>query len=242
MCAAQEEAAMTAKLVIAGAAGRMGTRIGALAADDTAVKVVYGLEASDTKAQAAYPVGADRAKIADADVVIDFTAAEATEGLLADVVRYGKGYVIGTTGFSPAQEAKIADAAKRIPIVKSSNMSLGVNVFFKVAHEMAKALPGYEIHIEETHHVHKKDAPSGTALQAGRLMEQAPGVKVTYKSIREGEVVGDHRIFFRGPADHIELFHHADSRDIFAAGALTAAKWVAGRKPGLYTMWDVLGI
>jgi len=117
-----------------------------------------------------------------------------------------------------------------------------VNVFFKLAQEMAKALPSYLIHIEETHHIHKKDAPSGTALQAGGLMEKAGGKKVTYESFRKGEVVGDHRIVMTGPADRLELFHHAESRDIFAAGALEAAKWVAKQKPGLYTMFDVLGL
>jgi 4-hydroxy-tetrahydrodipicolinate reductase len=162
--------------------------------------------------------------------------------LLPDVVKYQKAMVIGTTGFSPEQEAKIADAAQKVPIVISFNMSLGVNVFFKVAQEVAKALPNYAVHIQETHHTKKKDAPSGTALQAGRLIEKVTKQKATYESFREGDVVGDHRIIFKGPADSLELFHHAESRDNFASGALQAAKWVAGKKPGLYSMWDVLGL
>ena len=175
-----------------------------------------------------------------AQVPIDH--AEATVALLPEVVRCRKAMVIGTTGFSPEQEAKIARAAKEIPIVMSSNMSLGVNVFFKVAQEIAKALPGYAVHIQETHHTKKKDAPSGTALQAGRLIEKVSRQKATYESFREGDVVGDHRIIFQGPSDRLELVHHADSRDILASGALQAAKWVAGKAPGLYSMREVLGI
>ena len=104
--------------------------------------------------------------------------------------------VIGTTGFTPEQEGKIAHAAKEIPIVISFNMSLGVNIFFKVAQQIAKALPGYSVHIQETHHTKKKDAPSGTALQAGRLIEKVSKQKVTYESFRKGDVVGDHRDYF----------------------------------------------
>lgn len=231
------------RIVIAGIAGRMGQRIHALAAQNKALQVAYGLESPSSKIQVTgVSVGSDKAQIQTADVVIDFTVAEATLATLPEVVRYGKAYVIGTTGFTKDQETVIAEAARKIPIVKSYNMSLGVNVFFKVAQQIAKALPNYQVHIQETHHVHKKDAPSGTALQAGRLIEEVSSHKVTYESFREGEVVGDHRVIYKGPADRFELFHHAESRDIFAAGAIQAALWVAGKKPGLYSMWDVLGI
>jgi len=231
------------KLVIAGIAGRMGQRIHALASQDPAFKVVYGLEAPSTVATfPGLPIGLDKSCVQKGDVVLDFTVAEATIALLPEVVKYRKGMVIGTTGFSADQEEKITYAAKEIPIVVSSNMSLGVNVFFKVAQEVAKALPGYSVHIQETHHTKKKDAPSGTALQAGRLIEKVSKQKVTYESFREGDVVGDHRIIFKGPADRLELLHHAESRDILASGALQAAKWVAGKEPGLYSMRDVLGL
>jgi len=162
--------------------------------------------------------------------------------LLPEVVNDRKAMVIGTTGFSPEQETLITHAAEEIPIVFSSNMSLGVNVFFKVAQEVAKALPGYSVHIQETHHTKKKDAPSGTALHAGRLIEKVSRQKVTYESFREGDVVGDHRIIFKGSSDRLELLHHAESRDILATGALQAARWVAGKEPGLYSMQDVLGL
>jgi 4-hydroxy-tetrahydrodipicolinate reductase len=230
-------------LLIAGIAGRMGQRIYALSSMDPAFKVVYGLETPENIATLpGLPIGCDTGHIQKADVVIDFTAAGATTALLPEVVKYQKAMVIGTTGFSAEQESEIADAAQKIPIVISFNMSLGVNVFFKVAQEVAKALTGYSVHIQETHHTKKKDAPSGTALQAGRLIEKVSKQKVTYESFREGDVVGDHRIIFKGPSDHLELFHHAESRDIFATGALQAAKWVVGKKPGLYSMWDVLGL
>jgi 4-hydroxy-tetrahydrodipicolinate reductase len=230
----------TIKLVIAGAAGRMGQRIAVLAAADPGLKVIYGL---DPKSQSGpFPIGTDLSKLSGADVVIDFTTAEASLALLKEVTQLKKAYVVGTTGISKEHEEKFILAGKIIPIVKSSNMSLGVNVFFKAAQEIARALPEYSVKIEETHHVHKKDAPSGTALQAGGLIEKVSPQKVAYESFREGEVVGDHKIIFTGPADRLELFHHAGSRDILAAGALKAAAWVAKQKPGLYTMQDVLGV
>jgi 4-hydroxy-tetrahydrodipicolinate reductase len=233
---------MSLRLIIAGAAGRMGQRIAALASEDKALQLVYGLETGGKSVPAPMPIGSDVSKIASADVVIDFTLPEGTMSLLQEMVEQKKAYVIGTTGFSAAQDQAITEAAKLIPIVKSSNMSPGVNVFFKVAEQIAKSLPQYEVHIQETHHVHKKDAPSGTALQAGGLIEKATGNKVIYESFREGEVVGDHRIVFKGPSDHLELFHHAESRDIFAAGALQAARWVVKQQPGLYTTLNVLGL
>lgn len=236
---------MVLKLVIVGALGRMGRRLTELAREDRAVEVVLGVEralADASGGKALCPITANFDEVKSGDVLIDFSAPEATMDVLDRVVRHKKPLVIGTTGFSAEQEGKIAHAAKEIPVVVSFNMSLGVNVFFKVAQQIAKALPGYSVHIQETHHSKKKDAPSGTALQAGRLIEKVAKQKVTYESFREGDVVGDHRIIFKGPADRLELFHHAESRDIFAVGALQAAKWVAGKKPGLYSMQDVLGL
>ena len=231
------------RLMIAGIAGRMGQRIQALAQQESGLEIVYGLESAKAPSlQNGVRVGSDPAELKNTDVVIDFTIATATIALLPQVVAHKKSIVIGTTGFTLLDEQKIAAAAKVIPIVKSSNMSLGVNIFFKTAQDIARALPDYHVHIQETHHIHKKDAPSGTALQAGRLIEEVSKQKVTYESYREQEVVGDHKIVFTGPADKIELFHLAESRDIFAAGALQAAKWLVGKKPGLYAMSDVLGL
>jgi len=219
------------KIVVAGSQGRMGLMIAQLAREDAAISAVLGFDKGESSAV-----------VKEGDVVIDFTIAAATASLLPAVVQAKKPYVIGTTGFTPAQDAQIVEASRLIPIVKSSNMSLGVNVFFKLAQEASKALPEYSIHIEETHHVHKKDSPSGTALQAGGLIQQASGKTVTYESFRKGEVIGDHRIIVKGPSDQLEIFHHAESREIFAAGAIAAAQWVVRQKPGLYSMFDVLGL
>jgi len=229
------------KLGIAGICGRMGTRICELALQDGGFEVIYGLEADDSKkSKDGIPTGADTGPLEKADVVVDFTIASATAALLPVLRGFKVPCVIGTTGFSADQEKTISAIARELPVVKAPNMSLGVNVFFRIAAQTARALPSYDVKIVETHHVHKKDKPSGTALYAGSLIEQATGRKVSYECHREGEVVGDHQVIFTGPADRLEIFHHAESRDILAAGALQAAKWIVGKKPGLYNMHDVL--
>lgn len=233
---------MAVKLIINGAAGRMGQLIAELAKADGGFAIVYGLETPDHQRQKPFPMGADTSQIFKTDVVIDFSTPAASLALLPHMVRWKKALVVGTTGLTKEQDVEYAQAAKVIPIVKSPNMSLGVNVLFKIAQQAAKILHAYDIHIEETHHIHKKDAPSGTALRAGALIEEVAGKKVTYESKREGEVVGDHRIRFSGPGETLELFHHAESRKTFAAGSLKAAKWLVKQKPGLYTMADVLGL
>src|SRR6185295_7476837 len=129
------------------------------------------------------PTGSDTSQIKNADVVIDFTAADATAQLAPQVAKYKKAYVIGTTGFDEFQMNEIAKVAREIPVMRSPNMSLGVNVFFKIAQETARALPQYDVEIIETHHTHKKDAPSGAALHAGGLIEKITGKSVKYQSI-----------------------------------------------------------
>jgi 4-hydroxy-tetrahydrodipicolinate reductase len=235
------------KLVVAGAAGRMGTAIINLAKRDNELDVIYGLESAaqgETRNEADCPIGSDTSYIGKADAVINFATADGTAASLFTVMKkYSTPWVIGTTGFTEAQEQTIKEIAAKIPIVKSSNMSLAVNVFFKVAQQVAKVLPQYDVQIQETHHIHKKDSPSGTALTAGHLIEKVTGKSVKYQSFREGEVVGDHKVIFSSGEDRLEIFHHAETRDIFAIGALQAAKWVAQQKrPGLYTMQDVLGL
>jgi len=234
------------KLVIAGAGGRMGTRIVELAQEDPSLfKVVYQLESKSRAGEAllggAMPrYGMDSDRIAEADVVIDFTAPDAALKIAEKAAKYKKPIVIGTTGFSPAQEKQLEKTLKQVPVLKSANMSLGVNAFFKVVKDIARILDDYDVRIEEKHHEHKKDAPSGTALQLGKIMEEYLQKKIVYESMREGEVVGDHRVIFQGRFDRFELFHHAESRDIFVAGALAAALWLVDKKPGLYSMQDVL--
>jgi 4-hydroxy-tetrahydrodipicolinate reductase len=172
-------------------------------------------------------------------------------------------HVIGTTGFSAADERKIAAAARRIAIVKSGNMSLGVNLLAALTKRVAAALgPEFDIEILEMHHNRKVDAPSGTALMlgaaaaAGRKVDLAKravrnrdghtGARragdIGFAALRGGSVVGDHSVIFAGPYERLELGHRAESRMIFARGALAAARWAKRRKPGLYSMADVLGL
>ncbi|MDP2923302.1 MAG: 4-hydroxy-tetrahydrodipicolinate reductase [Candidatus Omnitrophota bacterium] len=234
------------KLGISGFCGKMGQRISALAIKDKSFKVVLGLERKD------YPqvgqivgginISANQEDLKKCDCIIDFTVVSATLELLPYLVKYRKCTVIGTTGLDEAAQAKIKEAAKKIPIVFSPNMSIGVNLLFRLVGMSAKILQGYKVYIEEAHHIHKKDAPSGTAKKIAQIINQEGfNIKTEdVKAIREGEIVGDHRIVFESDVDKIELFHSAKTRDIFAKGALLAAKWIVGKKPGLYSMDDIL--
>jgi len=152
--------------------------------------------------------------------------------------------VIGTTGIGAGGEKKIAEAAKEIPIVFSPNMAIGVNVLFNIVAEAARALgnAGFSIKVDETHHVHKKDSPSGTAKMIGRVIKEASGKDAPIKAFREGEVIGNHGIVFESEFETLEVRHDARTRDVFAAGALKAAAFVAGKEIGLYSMADVLGL
>jgi len=182
--------------------------------------------------------------IAQCDCLIEFTEPEATIDHLALCEKHGKAAVIGTTGLSEAQREAVAGAAKKIPVVYSPNMSVGVNVLFRMVGEAARALGHeYRVEIVEAHHVHKKDAPSGTAKELARIVKDARGdVKIPIESVREDEIVGEHTITFEGPFDVIEITHSAKTRDIFAKGALVAAAFVAGKPAGLYSMRDVLAL
>jgi 4-hydroxy-tetrahydrodipicolinate reductase len=171
--------------------------------------------------------------------------------------------VVGTTGFSGAQAAPIAEAARRIPIVLSPNFAIGVNVVFRLAQTAARALgDAYDVEIVEAHHRHKVDAPSGTALKLGELVAQAlgrdlaqvathgrhgdtgerPAKAIGFHAIRGGDIVGEHTVIFAGSGERVEVSVRSQSRSTYAAGALRAAKWLAGRAPGLYDMFDVLGL
>ena len=235
------------KAVICGYAGKMGARIAGLASKESGIRVILGLEAKghpSVGSKFAYgEVSDDPDDIKAADVLIDFTIPEATMAHLAAAVKYKKAMVIGTTGFTEEQVKKIKEASKKIPIVLSPNMSIGVNLLFRLVREAAgKLSKDYRVNITEAHHIHKKDAPSGTAKKLAQIIKEASMREVEdIKSIREGEIVGDHKVTFDGPYDTIELSHSAKTRDIFAKGALAAAKFIAGKKPGLYDMQDVLG-
>ncbi len=199
----------------------------------------------------------------DADGLIEFTIPAATLAFAEMAAAAGKVHIIGTTGHSAEEEAVIAKAASRATIVKSGNMSLSVNLLAALVKRVAQTLnEDYDIEIFEMHHNKKIDAPSGTALLLGRAAAQGRGVDLTarsvrgrdgitgarksgdigFASLRGGSVVGEHSVIFAGPAERVELTHRAEDRMIFARGALHAALWARGKKPGLYSMADVLGL
>ena len=264
------------RVVIAGAGGRMGrtlihavaatkgvTLTGAVDAPDSAV---IGRDAGELAGlgKNGIIVTADAAPLLrQADALIEFTIPAATLALAELVANAGLIHVIGTTGQSAEEEAVIAKAANRATIVKSGNMSLGVNLLAALVKRVAKTLgDDYDIEIVEMHHNKKIDAPSGTALMLGRAAAQGRGIDLNQRSVRGrdgmtgarcagdigfaslrgGTVVGEHSVIFAGPAERVELTHRAEDRMIFARGALHAALWARGKKPGLYSMADVLDL
>ncbi|MEO8545346.1 MAG: 4-hydroxy-tetrahydrodipicolinate reductase [Burkholderiaceae bacterium] len=209
-------------------------------------------------------VSADlRQALGDCDVLIDFTRPEGTLAHLAVCRELGVNAVIGTTGFTDTQKAAVADAARDIAIMMAPNMSVGVNVTLKLLELAARALStGYDIEIIEAHHRHKVDAPSGTALKMGEVIAHATGrdlkdcavfaregvtgerdpSSIGFASIRGGDIVGDHTVLFAGTGERIEISHKSSSRATYAQGSLRAARYLAGRKTGLFDMFDVLGL
>lgn len=224
------------KVAVAGSNGRMGKRIINLAEKEEGVDVV-----------AKFDIGANpESEIAKCDVLIEFTTPQATVEHTVIAEKLEKGVVIGTTALTEEDNKVIKKASKNIPIVLSPNMSVGVNLLFKLCRDAASILPkSYKIEMTEAHHVHKKDAPSGTAKKLAELISSERKGKVSdipIESIREGDIVGDHKVIFDSQTEKIELVHGAKTRDTFAAGALAAVKFLQGKKPGLYTMHDVLGM
>lgn len=174
------------------------------------------------------------------DVAIDFSLPGAFGGILATCLEHGAGLVSGTTGLGESDVAAMTAAASRIPIIWSSNFSLGVAVLASLVERAARALPGWDCDIIEAHHAGKRDAPSGTALTLGDAIAST-GATPRYASIRAGDIVGDHTVQFATDGERLELIHRASNRDIFARGALHAAGWLAHRQPSLYTLRDVVG-
>ncbi len=208
-------------------------------------------------------VGEAAALITKADAIVDFSTPAASVGFAALAAENRIVHVVGTTGFSKAEEQKIEACARHTAIVKSGNMSLGVNLLAALTRRAAKTLgEDFDIEILEMHHNQKVDAPSGTALLLGEAAAEGRGIELNdrkqsgrdghtgarkagdigFATLRGGSVVGDHTVIFAGPAERIELSHRAEDRMIFARGALKAAKWGKGKKPGLYSMTDVLGL
>ncbi|MBI3320854.1 MAG: 4-hydroxy-tetrahydrodipicolinate reductase [Candidatus Omnitrophica bacterium] len=246
------------RLVISGCCGRMGRSIASAALQDPAFALSGALEATgheaigrDLGTVLGRPAGlsvtvSDDAKagISRGDVLIEFTTPEVTVAHAGLAQQLRKPMVIGTTGLSDAQQAALRQAANTIPIVFSPNMSLGVNVLFELAQLAAQRLgPAYDVEVVEAHHRQKKDAPSGTAKRLAEAVASAsnrPPSAIPVHAIRAGDIIGDHTVILAGPAERIELTHRAQSRDVFAQGALRAARFVINQPPGLYDMSHVL--
>jgi 4-hydroxy-tetrahydrodipicolinate reductase len=268
------------EIIVLGARGRMGQNVLAACAKAErekpgSLKVISGVEARGTVA-AGGTVTVDGLEVPLTDslasalassgpgaVIIDFTTLESSLAALDAAVAAGAAHVLCTTGFNAEQKARIATAATKIPVLFSPNMSIGVNVLFKAAEAVARALGhDFDVEIIEAHHNQKKDAPSGTALGFAEavargldvnLEEHAvygregmtgarPRKEIGIHAVRGGDIAGDHTVLFAGDGERIELRHVAHGRQVFAQGALRAALYLRGKKPGLYTMADVLAL
>lgn len=234
------------ELAISGARGRMGQAIATLAEADPELHITTLLEHAEHpdigQTFHGVPLSSDNTSIAGCGALIEFTLPEGTMRNLHAAAAHDVPIVIGTTGFTADQLREIELAAQKIPLVLASNMSIGVNTLFKLIEIAGAKISPDAITISETHHIHKKDKPSGTAKTMAQIAEQASGLKIhDMESLREGEVIGDHTICFESAEDVLTITHHAKDRSMFARGALTAAKFLQKKGPGLYTMQDVLG-
>jgi len=242
-----------------GALGRMGRVITGLAEADRDAVIVAGVDVAE--GTAGYPIYHSLAEVKEeADVIIDFSTAKIVDSLLDTAAEKGLPVVLCTTGLNEAQLEKVRETSGRIPILKSANMSLGINTLTGLLKDATKVFggAGFDIEIVERHHNQKLDAPSGTAIMLADAINDAAGGKYEYiydrsqrrekrdkkelgiSAVRGGTIPGTHEIIFAGPDEVIELRHVAYSRSIFGNGALSAAKYLAGRKPGLYDMNDVI--
>ena len=261
------------KLAVNGACGRMGHMVLQAALEDGGFEIVAAVESPECPligADAGTAVGLKKlgVKVAEklsegADVLVDFSAPQASLARLTECLKTGTAMVVATTGFTPDQMHAIHSAAEVIPVLHSANMSLGVNYLMDLVAQAARTLgENYDVEIVEVHHRHKKDAPSGTSLALGRAVAEARGVSLDQKgvhgrkgivgprtegeigfhAVRGGDVVGDHTVIFAGPGERIEFVHRATSRETFARGALRAARFLAKKPAGFYTMKEVLGL
>ena len=248
------------KIIMHGCCGHMGQVISDLVEKDTNAEIVAGIDVTD-KGNTSYPVFTDIHECkTEADVLIDFSSAKAADALLDYCVERSLPVVLCTTGLSDEQLAKVEDTAKKIPVLKSANMSLGINTLMKLIQDAAKVLAtaGFDMEIVEKHHRLKLDAPSGTALALADSMNEALGNAYHYtydrsdrreerdpkeigiSAVRGGSIVGEHEVIFAGPDEVIEFKHTAYSKAVFAKGAVQAAKFLAGKPAGFYDMSDVI--
>lgn len=249
------------RVIMHGCNGKMGQVITGMMAKDEEAQIVAGIDPFDD-GHNAYPVFSSfHDCIVKADVIIDFAAAKAVDGLLEYSVKNNVPVVLCTTGLSEEQIANVHEASKKVAILKSANMSLGINTLFKLLNQATKILApaGFDMEIVEKHHNQKLDAPSGTALALADSMKQALDDSYYYKfdrsqerkkrdekeigisAVRGGTIVGEHEVFFCGEDEVIEFKHTAYSKSIFAKGAIEAAKFLAGRPAGMYDMSHVIG-
>lgn len=261
---------------VMGAAGRMGQRIIYYLSGDKGIKIVgakelemhpsLGIDAGIFAGvgKIGVPITSDIAESSyGADVIVDFSSPKSTLLNASYASGEGKSMVIGTTGFTEMEDSELKELCRTIPCVVSANMSIGVNVMIEATRILARTLgDDYDVEITETHHKHKVDAPSGTALMIGqaaaeglqrdfgeaarferhgRIGERQPG-EIGIQSLRGGDVVGEHTVMFLGDGERIELTHRAFSRDNFARGVLRSVKWIYGKPPGIYSMKDVLDL
>lgn len=231
------------RLLIHGASGRMGQALVRLAGADPRLSVVAAASRRGVPAPGQQVPCCASAVLGDCtefDVAIDFSLPEGFEQILSECRVRGAALVSGTTGLDDSQRAMLARASQDIPVVWASNFSLGVVLLEDLVRRAAAALPAWAIHVSDVHHVHKKDAPSGTALTLAAAAQAGGGVEPAISSLRQGEVVGEHVVSFSGPGETIELAHRAADRDIFARGALEAALLLARRGPGRYPLAELL--
>ena len=257
---------MSISVIVTGVAGRMGSTVARLVGEAGDLTLAAAAERPGVDLSRYSCLTGDRIEEllpqCPKAVVVDFTGPEASLAVAEAAARHGNPVVIGTTGFSPEQRAKLEEYARIAPLFWSPNMSVGVNVLLKALPELVCLLgEAYDIDIVELHHNRKKDAPSGTALRLAECVAEAKGWalaetgcyhregitgerpkrEIGVQTVRGGDIVGVHTVYFMGPGERIEVTHQAHSRETFAQGALRAARWMAGAKPGkLYTMLDVL--
>ena len=232
------------RLVIFGASGRMGRALLRIAAVDNRFDLVAGVSGSNVppfegKVCPLFTIN-QLERLPAFDIAIDFTQPEAFEAILEFCKIRNTALISGTTGLNDQHRERMAETAKDIPVLWASNFSLGVAVLNDLVRRAAKILETWGVDIIETHHVHKKDAPSGTALTLGQSVEQGAGQVPNYVSHREGEVIGDHTVKFNGPGEFIELRHNALDRDIFVRGALEAAYRLREKSPRLYQFAELI--
>jgi len=221
------------RVLLIGAAGRMGKTVLDLAQGDAEIEIAAQCDLGDSI----------ESPMANCDVAIDFSQADSIDEICRAALQHGKSLVIGTTGHSQQQRKTIEETAHSVPIVLASNFSVGVNVLLWLTQKAAELLgSAFNPEIVETHHKMKKDAPSGTAKTLAEILKTVRNSEIPIESIREGDVVGEHIIIFSGPGESLELTHRAENRGIFALGALRAAKWIVYKPPGRYSMQDVLGL